>query len=74
MYLMKTTKIALKIGEIKIKSFWMPRDCLAYPFPLETLDTSGIVSCLLFYVIACFNFISQSTINHKKSFPKQSCL
>lgn len=67
MCLAETTKIEIKIDEIKIKYFWMPRDCLAYVFPRETLGTTIILSCPIFYASASFSFISQSTINHKRS-------
>lgn len=56
----------MKINEIKkIKHFQMPRNYLDYIFPRETLDTTSLLSCPIFYDIASFNFASQSTINHK---------
>lgn len=52
----------MKISEIKkIKHFQMPRNYLDYIFPRETLDTTSLLSCPIFYDIASFNFASQST-------------
>lgn len=45
----------------------MPGNCLGYTFPRETLSTTSLLSCPVSYAIVSFDFVSQSTINHKMS-------
>lgn len=56
------SKIEIKLMRSKMKYFWMPRDCLSHIFSRETLDTTRILSCPMFYAVASFLFVSQSAI------------